>query len=594
MKLPITSRRAHLLARSALCGVLAAMAVGASSAVAQVTGTGTISSTTSNGGAVGVATGGGVTDVTTSAGRSIVNWNTLAVTPTEALNFYFNNRSDIVVNRVTGAASIDGVLNGCMATCAVKGGNIWVLSSGGVLVGANAQVNTGGFVVSTGSLSDLDILDGDMNFAFTGAPTNSAISVAGGASLNTQGGSLALIAPIVTTTAGSTVAATNGGDVIYGSAQNYNVTFAPTAGDDLDLLTFQVGSQNDGSSGTPGITLNGTTTANQVFAAIVSKGSVASSILLGGNITATTASGENGDIVLSAGAGFTNGVGDTPMGFDSNITQNTTSTLTGVNVTLQAPGDIVADEINATGRVWLNSEWASISQTAAITANILRAEAGGDVLLNNTGNDFNFLSYIEAQGVNGIDIVDLDGFVIDGYVFHFGGGARTASLTALTGSISATGAGVIQVGTLNISAAGGGIDLGSAASNSVNLGAVTAGAGDFLYRSLLDVNVAGVIAANNVTLSSIAGSITQSGTGSILTGQLQAFASSGVSLNSTLNDVDTVMRLTSSGGDVSYTDADGFDLTGTLSGVVAVTLTAGSSGAITQSAGTITAGVLSV
>src|SRR5215217_7642631 len=97
----------------------------------------------------------------------------------------------------------------------------------------------------------------------------------------------------------------------------------------------------------PGPTLNGTTTANQVFAAVVSKSSVATSILLGGAITATAASGENGDIVLSAGSGFTNGVADTRMGFDGSITQNTTSTLTADNITLRASDDIAVDEITA-------------------------------------------------------------------------------------------------------------------------------------------------------------------------------------------------------------------------------------------------------
>lgn len=588
MKNQIASRRAQLLARSALCGVLAAMAIGASSAMAQVTGVGTITSTNSNGGAPGVASGGGVTDITMGAGssRSIINWTDLTVTPTERLNFYFNNRSDIVVNRVAGAALIDGILNGCMSTCATNGGNIWVLSTGGVLIGANAQVNTGGFLASTGSLTDSDILDGDMNFAFTGAPANSTISVAGGASLNTNGGSLALIAPIVITAAGSTVTATNGGDVVYGSAENYNVTFAPTGADDLDLITFQVPSQSDGSAGTPGLTLNGTTTANQVFAAIVSKSSVASSILLGGNITATAASGENGDIVLSAGSGFTNGVADAPMGFDASITQDTTSTLTADTVTMRASGNIAVDEINVTGRVWLNSEWASISQTGAITADVLRAEAGGDIILTDAANDFNFLSYIEAQGLNGIDIVDADGFVINDYIFHLGGGSRTASLTALTGSISQTG-GAIQVGTLNVSAVNGGIDLGTAANNTANLGTITAGAGDFSYRSLLDVNLAGAITANNVTLSLIAGGITQSG-GLINTNQFSARAATGINLNRVGNQIDEITGLSSTSGDIVLISNGDLSLAGdvTGSGVVSLQIFGG---AITQNSGVITA-----
>lgn len=588
------TRRHQLLARSALAGLGVAVAIGASPALAQVTGVGTITSTDSNSGPVGVVSGSGATDITTGASRSIVNWTSLSVTPTEALNFYFNNRSDIVLNRVAGSASIDGILNGCLATCGTTGGNIWILSAGGVVIGGNAQISTGGFLASTGGLTDTDFLDGDMNFAFTGAANGSTISVASGAQITTNGGTLALIAPVVTTAAGSTLTGSGGGDVVYGSAQNYNVTFAPTGADDLDLISFQVPAQTDGAGGTPGLTLNGTTTANQVFAAVVSKSSVATSILLGGAITATAASGENGDIVLSAGSGFTNGVADTPMGFDGSITQNTTSTLTADNITLRASDDIAVDEITATGRVWLDSQWGGISQTGAITANVLRAEAGGDVILTNTGNDFNFLTYIEAQGLTGIDIVDADGFVIDSYIYHFGGGTRTASLTALTGSISATGSGVINVGTLNVSAAGGSIDLGSAANNTINLGTITAGAGDFSYRSLLDVNLAGVITASNVTLNSSAGAITESGGGAILASSLTASASTGISLSNANNDVSTIAGLSNSGsGDVVYGQADGFQITGAVTAVGQGLSLSSTNGSITQTAtGIITTDLL--
>ncbi|MES2033736.1 MAG: filamentous hemagglutinin N-terminal domain-containing protein, partial [Pseudomonadota bacterium] len=596
-----TTRRSALLARSALGGVVGAMALGAMPALAQVTQVGTITGTNVNSGGLPAIDNSvpGQVGVTLGGSRSIINWSDLNVEAGETLNFDFANRGWIVVNRVTGGvATLNGTLNAnCSALCsggAGTGGNVWMLSAGGVMIGGAAQINTGGFLASTGNLTDGDILDGDMNFAFTGAAAGSAVNVANGAQITTSGGSLALIAPVVTTAAGATLTATNGGDVVYGAAENYNVTFAPTGTDDLDLISFQVPSQTDGAGGAPGLTLNGTTNANQVFAAVVSKASVASSILLGGSITATAASGENGDIVLSAGGGFTNGVADTPLGFDASITQNTTSTLTADNVTLRASDNIAVDEINATGRVWLNSEWTSISQTGAITANVLRAEAGGDVILTNAGNDFNFLTYIEAQGVNGIDIVDADGFVINDYVFHFGGGTRTASLTALTGSISSTGSGVIQVGMLNVSAVGGSIDLGSAASNTTNLGTITAGAGDFAYRSLLDVNVAGVITASNVSLSSLAGQITESGGGAILASSLTASASNGISLSNANNDISAIAGLSNSGsGDVVYGQTDGFQITGAVTAVGQGMSLSSTNGSITQTAsGIITAGLL--
>ncbi len=434
------NRRHHLLSRTALAGLGIAVSIGTTPALAQVTGVGTVTSTASNGGAVGVASGGGVTDITLGASRSIVNWNNLGVASGDTLNFHFDNRGDIVLNRVTGSASIDGAVNGCVGTCGTTGGNVWILSSGGVMIGANARINTGGFLASTGGLTDADFLDGDMNFAFAGAPTDSTISVANGAQITAHGGTLALIAPIVNTAAGSTLTGANGGDVVYGSAENYNVTFAPTGADDLDLITFQVPSKADGSAGTPGLTLNGTTNANQVFAAVVSKNSVAASILLGGAITATAASGENGDIVLSASSGFTNGAADAPMESDGTITQDTTSTLAADNVTMRASGAIVVDEVNATGQVWLDSAWAGISQTGAITASSLRAEAGAGIDLTDAGNDFDTISFLDNDGSGVVSLTDVDGFAITGGVNNWMT-AGTVSLTALNGSITQSGGG---------------------------------------------------------------------------------------------------------------------------------------------------------
>lgn len=585
MKNQIASRRAQLLARSALCGVLAAMTIGASSAMAQVTGVGTIGSTNSNGGAVGVASGGGVTNITTNAGRSIINWNNLTVTPTEALNFYFNNRSDIVVNRVAGAASIDGVLNGCMSTCGVNGGNIWILSSGGVLIGANAQINTGGFLASTGGLTDSDILDGDMNFAFTGAPANSTISVAGGASLNTNGGSLALIAPIVTTAAGSTVTATNGGDVVYGSAENYNVTFAPTGADDLDLITFEVPSRADGAGGTPGLTLNGTTNANQVFAAIVSKSGVAASILLGGDITATAASGENGDIVLSAGSGFVNGTPLNPGGgFDGSITQNAGSTLTAANVTMRAADAIVAGPINATGQVWLDSAWAGISQVGAITASSLRAEAGAGIDLTDVGNDFDTISRLDNNGAGTVSLTDADGFEITGGIDNWVT-AGTVNLTALNGSITQSGMGRIWAGTLNANATGD-IALGTLTNHLATLGTLTAG-GAISYRGGTNFNLNGAVTAASLTLRSDTGAITQTGA-PLNVGQLSVHAETGINLNRVSNQIDEITGLSTTSGDIILISNGDLSLAGNVTGSGIVSFLV-FSGAITQNSGVITA-----
>jgi filamentous hemagglutinin family protein len=429
-----TSRRSRLLGRSALCGVLGALVIGATPALAQVTGVGTVTGAGSNGGAPGIVSGGGVTDVTLGGSRSIVNWSSLNVTSSESLNFHFNSRGDIVVNRVAGAAAINGALTACLASCATPGGNIWILSTAGVLIGPDAQINTGGFLASTGQLTDADILDGDMNFAFTGAPDGSTVSVASGAAINANGGAIALIAPVVTTAAGSTITGTDGSDVTYGSAENYNVTFAQTASDDLDLITFQVPSKSDGAGGTPGLILNGTTDANQVFAAIVSKTGVAASILLGGSITATTASGENGDIILSAGAGITNGAADDPSGgVEGGIVQEPAGTLTAENVTMRAAGDIAVGDMLAADTVSLESSSGGISQTGAITTSALNASAATGITLDGL-NDI--ASVVLGNSTSGdIIFAGVDGFTAQAT----NGGTGDVTLDALSGVLGIGG-----------------------------------------------------------------------------------------------------------------------------------------------------------
>lgn len=581
----VQNRRHHLLSRSALAGLGFAVAIGATPALAQVTGVGTVTSTASNGGAVGVASGGGVTDITLGASRSIVNWSSLGVTAADTLNFHFDNRGDIVLNRVTGSASIDGVVNGCMATCSATGGNVWVLSSGGVMIGANARINTGGFLASTGGLTDPDFLDGDMNFAFTGAPTDSTVSVASGAQITTHGGALALIAPIVTMGAGSTLTGADGGDVVYGSAENYNVTFAPTGADDLDLITFEVPSRADGGGGTPGLTLNGTTTANQVFAAIVSKSGVAASILLGGSITATTAAGENGDIVLLAGAGFVEGFPLNPGGgFEGSITQNAGAILTGTNVTMRAADNIVVDRIDATGQVWLDSAWGGISQTGAITAASLRVEAGAGIDLTDAGNDFDTISLLDNNGSGVISLTDADGFNIAGGIDNWVA-AGTVNLTALNGSITQSGMGRIWAGRLNASATGD-IALGNLTNHLTTLGTLTAG-GAISYRGGTNFNLDGAVTAASLTLRSDTGAITQTG-GPLNVGQLSVQAETGINLNLVNNQIDEITGLSTTSGDIILISGGDLSLAGNLTGAASVSLRI-FNGGITQNSGVITA-----
>ncbi|WP_163335497.1 hypothetical protein, partial [Enterobacter hormaechei] len=70
----------------------------------------------------------------------------------------------------------------------------------------------------------------------------------------------------VTTEAGSSISAQDGGNVLYGAAAKYRISFARTGADDLDLLSFEVASGADGTgssaNGGDVLSLGGSTSGN--------------------------------------------------------------------------------------------------------------------------------------------------------------------------------------------------------------------------------------------------------------------------------------------------------------------------------------------
>src|SRR5262249_28957383 len=174
-------------------------------------------------------------------------------------------------------------------------------------------------------------------FDFGSSVSGSSIQIASGAQINAANGSVALVAPQVSTAAGSSVSAS--GTVLYGAAQSYRVKFAQNETDDLDLIDFEVPAGGSGGtdSGAP-ITVAGNTTAGKVFIASVSKASVANAIIdVSGSVTATNASKQGGDIVLSGDGDVS--VSGSLSGADVSVaTTGGTTSVTGSITAQQADG----------------------------------------------------------------------------------------------------------------------------------------------------------------------------------------------------------------------------------------------------------------
>ncbi|MFS2037011.1 YDG domain-containing protein [Polaromonas sp. CT11-55] len=133
-----------------------------------------------------VSTLGNTTTINQASQRLAIDWTSLSTAANEALRFNQPNAAAIALNRITGSSPSE-LLGSLTAN-----GQVFILNPNGVLFGAGSQVNVGGLVASTLSMSNADFMAG--NHVFTG----SGGSVVNQGTLNAApGGYLALLAPEV-------------------------------------------------------------------------------------------------------------------------------------------------------------------------------------------------------------------------------------------------------------------------------------------------------------------------------------------------------------------------------------------------------------
>ena len=135
-----------------------------------------------------IAQVGAITTITQSSQNLAINWQSFGIGVNEAVNFVQPNASAIALNRVLGQdpSQILGNLS--------ANGQVFILNPNGVLFGTGSQVNVGGLVASTLSLSDVDFIAGKHTFSNGG--TAGAV-VNRGTLTAAQGGFIALLAPEV-------------------------------------------------------------------------------------------------------------------------------------------------------------------------------------------------------------------------------------------------------------------------------------------------------------------------------------------------------------------------------------------------------------
>ncbi len=99
--------------------------------------------------------------ITQDSQNLAINWQSYDIGSAASVTYVQPSSSAVALNRVigTGASEIYGKLN--------ANGQVFLLNSNGILFGENAQVNVGGLVASTLSLSDDDFMAGTYSFSGT-------------------------------------------------------------------------------------------------------------------------------------------------------------------------------------------------------------------------------------------------------------------------------------------------------------------------------------------------------------------------------------------------------------------------------------------
>ncbi|HEY5290586.1 MAG TPA: filamentous hemagglutinin N-terminal domain-containing protein, partial [Caulobacteraceae bacterium] len=527
------------------------------------------------------------TNIGVNISRAIIRWSQFNIGYTnganfETVEFNFNARNDIVINLVASptnsATQINGDLIGHWSQSQGPGGNIWIINPAGVVFGANSVVNTGGLLATTSLLTNqANFLAGGATATFGPAPAGSEVQVGG--TITGFGGTLAFIAPVVVTAAtanitgsppvGPCVGATTfcGTDVLYAAASAYSITFAPNAHNDLDLFSFVVPAGGGTGSTTP-MTLAGTTSAGNVYIAAVNQAAVVGAVVAPGAITATTAGGSNGDIVLSAGGGLQTttgevspvaspGAGETDVTFggalsaghsinlvgDGSLAMTSPATagtgdvditavgpFNGLTATLSAPAGAVSvnaasfsvGSANALNAVTLTGTGAGadtiVTAATSATSNVDitgggALNAGAALLFAPEGGVTVSTASFDVGSVNALDTVSLTGT-------GTGANAIATSATSQTGDLDIAGGGALNAHTASLSASEGSVTVNAAR---FDVGTVTAldtvsltGAGigpNAIATSAtsqsgsLDITGGGSLDAHNATLTALAGNV---------------------------------------------------------------------------------------
>src|ERR1041385_1454624 len=145
----------------------------------------------------------------------IINWNLFNIGVGEKTTFQQPNSNSIALNRIVGGLRPSEILGTLDAN-----GKVFVINRDGIIFGAGAVINTGGFLATTSDIRNEDFMAGRFNFQIPGRPDASIVNM--GTITATSGGFAALVAPGVRNS--GTITATLG-TVTLASGNTFSLDF---------------------------------------------------------------------------------------------------------------------------------------------------------------------------------------------------------------------------------------------------------------------------------------------------------------------------------------------------------------------------------
>ncbi len=395
-------------------------------------------------GSAGIASAGTTTTISQTSQRAIVNWYSFDVGAGHGVVFAQPGAGAATLNRVTGDTT------STIAGSITANGSVYLVNPNGIAISSTGTVQTGGgFVAST-----LDIANGDFNagrLAFTGTGASKSVSNAG----RIDAGSGAYVALLGGAVSNSGTISVPLGKVGLGSAEQVTL--------DLNGDGFMQVAMPSASAG--GVDMAGAITAagGRVELKVASVRDVVRNVVnMSGNISADSAVGDGGSIVLLGGDGGTviasgtlsaratgasgNGGFVETSGANVNftgLTVNTSAVSGATGVWLVDPTDLTVDAAAA-------STISSNLATSNVTLQTTSTTASGPGNQSPGLGDITVNSAIGWTSANTLSLLAYNNIALNAAITGTAGGLTltAGNNVANTGAISATGA--VNVNVFNL------------------------------------------------------------------------------------------------------------------------------------------------